>query len=390
MAATMQTPGQQTRRVSQTPTGATAPASARSKRLDYLDALKVALIILVVAHHAGQPYGPTGGLWPVSNPEQALVLGSFFTVNAAFFMGLFFLISAYFVPASFDRKGGATFLKDRFVRLGVPIAGFVLTVAVIVLIHDLVVGGGSVQGFLSVVASLALGEFHLAQLWFVDQLLAFVVLYAVWRLLTARRSIPALPTPGNAAIIGYLVALAVVTFVVRIDYPVDRWVVLLGIMPAEIAHLPQYVSMFVIGLLAYRGRWLSEMPARRGLLWLGIGVTAAVLRYLHPFGDTGGLSLGSLLRSSWEAVVAVGLCLGLIVLFREYVAAPGRLVRLMSPDAYGVYLIQLFVLVPLQFALLTVPAPPLLKFAIVVAISVPVCFALVDLLRHLPGLRAVL
>jgi hypothetical protein len=278
----MQTTGERTRRVSQTSTGATAPASARSKRLDYLDALKVALITLVVAHHPGQPYGPTGGLWPVSNPEQAPVLGSFFTVNAAFFMGLFFLISAYFVPASFDRKGSATFLKGRFVRLGVPIAGFLLTVAVMVLVHDLVVGGGSMQGFLPAVASLALGEFHLAQLWFVDQLLVFVVLYAAWRLLTARWSIPSLPVPGNAAIIGYLVALAVVTFVVRIEYPVDRWVVLLGIMPAEVAHLPQYVSTFVIGLLAYRGRWLSEMPTRMGLQWLGIGVTAAALpRAIH-------------------------------------------------------------------------------------------------------------
>ena len=43
-------------------------------------------------------------------------------VNAAFFMGLFFLISAYFVPSSFERKGTWTFLKDRFLRLGIPFA----------------------------------------------------------------------------------------------------------------------------------------------------------------------------------------------------------------------------------------------------------------------------
>jgi fucose 4-O-acetylase-like acetyltransferase len=390
MAATLQTTGEQTRQVSKTATAAARASPARPKRLDYLDALKVALIALVVAHHAGQPYGPTGGLWPVPNPEQAPILGSFFTVNAAFFMGLFFLISGYFVPASFDRKGGATFVRDRLVRLGVPLAGFLLTVAVLVLVHDLIAGGGSVRGFLPAVASLALGELHLAQLWFVDELLVFVVLYAAWRLLSTRWSIPALPTPGTAAIIAYLVALAVVTFVVRIDYPVDRWVVLFGIMPAEIAHLPQYMSMFVIGLLAYRGQWLSRMPTREGLLWLAIGVIAAVLRYVHPFEDTGGLNPGSLLRSTWEAVVAVGLCIGLIVLFREYVATPGRLVRTASLDTYGVYLIQLFVLVPLQFALLAVPASPQLKFGVVVVISVPVCFVLADLLRRLPGLRAVL
>jgi hypothetical protein len=92
----------------------------RRARLDYLDALKVALTALVIAHYVGQAYGPTGGLWPVSNPEQAPILGSFFAVTASFFMGLFFLVSALFVPASFDCKGSATFLKDRLVRLGVP------------------------------------------------------------------------------------------------------------------------------------------------------------------------------------------------------------------------------------------------------------------------------
>src|ERR1700760_3306895 len=76
-----------------------------SRRLDYLDALKVGLTVLVIAHHAGQPYGPTGGRWPIFDAQRTAVLGPFFAVNAAFFMGLFFLISAYFLPASFDRKG---------------------------------------------------------------------------------------------------------------------------------------------------------------------------------------------------------------------------------------------------------------------------------------------
>src|SRR5438874_6121092 len=100
------------------------PKSARitTARLDYLDGLKVVLTALVIAHHAGQAYGPTGGRWPIFEPERAAILGPFFSVNAAFFMGLFFLISAYFLPASFDRKGASAFLRDRFVRLGIPLA----------------------------------------------------------------------------------------------------------------------------------------------------------------------------------------------------------------------------------------------------------------------------
>src|SRR5215510_8083832 len=97
-------------------------------RLDYLDALKVALTVLVIAHHAGQPYGPTGGRWPVFDDQRAGILGPFFAVNAAFFMGLFFLISAYLLPASFDRKRAPAFLKERFMRLGIPFVVVGLTI----------------------------------------------------------------------------------------------------------------------------------------------------------------------------------------------------------------------------------------------------------------------
>src|SRR5215475_4346458 len=99
---------------------AVEPRKRVAARLDYLDTLKVLLTVLVIAHHAGQPYGPTGGRWPLFDAQRATILGPFFSVNAAFFMGLFFMISAYFLPSSFDRKGVSTFLKDRLLRLGIP------------------------------------------------------------------------------------------------------------------------------------------------------------------------------------------------------------------------------------------------------------------------------
>jgi hypothetical protein len=358
--------------------------------MEYLDALKVALTALVIAHHVGQAYGPTGGLWPVSNPEQATILSSFFAVNASFFMGLFFLISALFVPGSFDRKGSGTFLKDRLVRLGVPIAALVLIVAGLELVRAARLGALNVQDYLLSVLQLAYVDLHLAHLWFVNMLLVFVVLYAAWRLISAKWSIGAQPVPGNLAILGYVLALAVVTFIVRIEYPIDRWVPVLGIMPAEIAHLPQYASMFVIGLLAYRGDWLRKMPTRTGMLWLVIGLGCTLAYVVHPFGQSGGLSLAQLIRSTWEAFVAVGLCLGLVVLFREYVSAPGRLVQNAAPNTYGAYLVQLFVIVPLQMALLSVSAPAVVKFALVAVVSIPVCFLLAEGLRRLPGVQRVL
>ena len=60
-----------------------------------LDNLKVFLTVMVIFHHAGQAYGD-GGDWPYhpSNPAEYMPeIWRFFSTNAAYLMGLFFLIS---------------------------------------------------------------------------------------------------------------------------------------------------------------------------------------------------------------------------------------------------------------------------------------------------------
>ena len=43
-------------------------------------------------------------------------------------MGFLFFLGGLFVPSSYDRKGAARFLRDRFIRLGVPSLLFMLVV----------------------------------------------------------------------------------------------------------------------------------------------------------------------------------------------------------------------------------------------------------------------
>ena len=50
------------------------PVSPENMRLHFIDTLRVGLTLLVVAHHAGQAYGPTGGSWPITNPQSSQLL----------------------------------------------------------------------------------------------------------------------------------------------------------------------------------------------------------------------------------------------------------------------------------------------------------------------------
>ncbi len=97
-------------------------------RLVFVDHLRVALTILVVLHHLSVIYAanyPFYYLEPAYGDVAALVILVLFQLfNQAYFMGFFFLLSGYFVPGSFDRKGPRLFLRDRLLRLGIPLLVF--------------------------------------------------------------------------------------------------------------------------------------------------------------------------------------------------------------------------------------------------------------------------
>src|SRR5262249_4810428 len=240
-------------------------------RLAYLDNLRVALAALVVAHHVGQAYGPTGGAWPIFNPTRAAILGPFFSVNASFFMGLFFLISGYCLPRAYDQKGAHAFLRDRMLRLGVPL--LVVSLGLFLPLRYTLDGHG--QPFLPFLAGY-LRQPEVGHMWFVGHLLIYAVAYTLWRSFRGRvaRATPPSAPPSHVALLAYTLALAAVTFLVRIAFPIDRWVNLAPFVRAEVAHLPQYVSLFVLGIVAERHDWLRQLPSRTGMTWLVIGLGA--------------------------------------------------------------------------------------------------------------------
>lgn len=363
--------------------------SATGQRLSFVQSLRVFLVSLVVAHHAAQPYGPTGGEWPVDDPASNPWLGAFFALNAAFFMGFFFMIAGYFTGGSYDRKGGVAFVRGRLVRLGVPLAIFTFFIWGPVSY----VLGDQPQGFVDFYLFDYIGnwQIEMGHLWFVAQLLAFSLLYALWRALPIKQSERnALSAPTDLAILGYVVFLALIGAVVRSVYPQDTWIWILGLVPAEPAHLPQYVSLFVIGIIAGQGKWFAELDPAIGLRWFLIGTAAfAISRIAGPDVLPAFLDR-QVLWGVLEAFVCVGTILGLLVLFRRHFSEPGRWLSGFDPNVYGVYLIHVFVVVGLQFVLLGLEFPALVKSGIVTALGVVISFGLVASIRRIPGVAQVI
>jgi glucan biosynthesis protein C len=369
-------------------------------RLVFVDVLRVAVIVGVIAHHAGQAYGPTSNEWAVTDTAFSKWFDPFFLVNAAFGMGLMMLLAGYFVPQAYDRKGAGQFFKERWLRIGVPMVVFMLVVQlpVVYLLQDPRLSAGE---FVRSLWDSGWRDAY-AHLWFLGHLLIYSAAYVAWRKVSERHTdVPqrtwALPTHG--AIIGFVAALAFVTWVIRVPFPIDEWIPLFFVVAAEPAHLPQYVALFALGIVAYRGDWLRRLPTRMGMIWLGIGLLASAgvfaARALPPetvakFLAFGGDNWQSLLYSTWEALICVGMVIGLIVFARIAFRRPNRLITVMLAGTYAAYILHIGIVIGLQLGIEGFDLPVFVKFGLVAAFGVLLSFGIGHLSRRVPGLNVIL
>lgn len=376
-------------------------SASKPGRVDFVDAVRVILILLVVAHHSAESY-VTAHPPEVPLPDPPLAHGGIFLwVNAAFFMGLFFFLGGYFTPGSFDRKGAATFLSDRALRLGVPLVlGTILIVPLAGWSHIALDPNLPPVSYWTYVTRDFFGlgpksdywppserwpAFNFGHLWFLEHLLVYAALYAAIRMVV-------LPDdgklwhepPSHLAIATYALLLAATTFIIRIWYPQNRWIAFLHFIQTEPAHLPQYLSLFVIGLLAGPRRWLETMPTRRGLVWFAIGAGLALLAYVlaataTPTGAAADDAWRELRRCTAEAFICTGMCVGLPVLSRQLALGAGRVWQTLGRNVFAIYVFHFPFVLLLQWALIEAPMPKLMRLLVTVIGAILATFAFTEL-----------
>ena len=393
-----------------------APA-AKSTRLFFLDHLRAFLIILVIMGHLAITYGAIGTFYyhDTTNTLTSYVLTILVMIGQAFSMGLFFLISAYFTPGAYDRKGTGPFLRDRLLRLGLPLLIYDILIEPFVVYMAAGFPGSYWHFYTTYLLSLrGIGQ---GPVWFIELLLIFVVCYALWRVCsswwlhahpskaTPTQSIPSAHThayPTTREMLLFIVGLALLTFVVRIWFPENWW---FGPLNLNVAYIPQYLSLFIVGLVASRRGWFTKIPDAVGKRWFWVALFDFVFLMLSfvlvvIVGLAGGLAGGinaflgglhwqALVYSFWEAIMCVSLCTGLLVFFRKHVNRQGRVWNFLSANAYAAYIFHPIILVSLAYGLHFVMLYPLLKYGLAVLIAVPCCFVLGALVRMLPYARRI-
>lgn len=348
-------------------------AAARADRLFFFDNLRVVAMALVIMQHVGQVYGPTEGVWMIPpQANTAFILDPFFTVNRSFGMSLFFMIAGYFAVLSCDKKGPGPFLKDRALRLGLPLLGWAVFMALVQMFLMPTPATGYVLGIP--------WPIEVAHMWFVQHLLIFCAVYAV-----ARMALPARPLPDKAsrvppgwAIVLFTLGLAFASALVRIWFDMDEWVYLLGVVKLQPFDLPRDLALFIVGMLAARRNWIMRFPTKSGRLWLGIGLILAAgwyaFRLALPAGVEADERLVGGLFTLWESFLCVSMCIGLTALFRDLWNSAGALIKKAAQGQYATYVFHIGVVLLFQWLAMPLIAPPLAKFLLVSLFAVPVSF----------------
>jgi glucan biosynthesis protein C len=380
----------------------TAPQKVSRSRLIFADNLRTALVVLVVLHHLAVIYGANIGFYYVepaySQVLALLLLVIFQLLNQAYFMGFFFLISGYFTPGSFERKGLRAFVKDRLIRLGLPLLVFMFVLNPLTFYIGVPHIDASLLAKAAITLPLTWQDYSqfigTGPLWFVAMLLAFDFTYAAWRVATRNRPAPSRKDsslPNYRMILAYVVALALASYLIRIVVPIATYVLSFP----TLAYLPQYLSFFAIGIMAYRHNWLRTIPSRMGKLGFGVALVATLTLFPVALLRGGADFLGggywqSAVNALWDSTFAVGMVLGLITFFRRRFDYPSRLGHFLSQHSYAVFVIHIPVIVSLAVAMQGIHLEQLFKFGLAAVIGVPLCFGAAYLVREIPLVDRVL
>lgn len=361
----------------------TESASAAVGRLHGLDALRGIMMVVVVIGHSACAYAIAIPDWPiVYQPSIPLSLVPYF--NMIFGITVFLLISGFAGRAQCERRGDLQFLKDRALRIALPLAVFwpIVRYAYAAMSawgdHKIRASGGVPPPHPWNDALLSW-----AHLWFLLLLFQLCVLaYGVRRL----------PLAGIMPIVDRAVAAMFATrlapFVLAIPFTlattfVTGWIPWFGMPTPAIGFIPNifafsaYATAFAAGWVLHRQpeylRGLKNVCISNLLIGFAIMPAQFALMWFMPPQDPTPILWRFALGGSY-ALMTWFLSLGLLGAALRWLDRPGTIMSALNASAYWIFLVHMPLVWAIQIALFGVPGPAEGKFLLNVIVTLTVLY----------------
>lgn len=396
-----------------------SPASAPQIEGDYnlsIGYLRAFITLLVLAHHAMLAYCPFAPQPPVSLSAQPRWWQAFPVVDTArwsgfsllvgfndvFMMSLMFFLSGLFVWNSLQRKGNARFLRDRFLRLGLPFV-FVAALIAPLAYYPAFLQTGATSGFAGYARVwLSLGNWPTGPAWFVWVLLAFdclaVLLTLSWPQWGERLG-RLMASAGPLKFFALLAALSAVAYIpMELAFNPLSWAAL-GPFTFQTSRILHYLVYFLIGagvgaygvnrgVLAPDGKLARRWPLWLLRSWFAFAIVAilAIIASTTKIGSRGWETAGDVAFS----LSCAASCLAALATFVRFARSRVKLFDSLRDNAYGMYLVHYAFVSWLQYSLLPALLPGVVKGCLVFLGTVALSWGTVALLRRVPVIARVI
>jgi glucans biosynthesis protein C len=378
-----------------------------------LQNLRAIVIVIVIAFHSALAYLATLPAapyafdqapfrWqasPIIDSQRWFGFDLFCAWQDVSLMSLMFFLSGVFVPGSLARKGGAEFLLARVVRTGAPLAAvivFVIPVAYYPAYHVTAADPGVADFWQHWIA---LPFWPFGPQWFLGQLLVLSIVAA--GLHTYAPAFGAVLTKSAARLSAHplqffaaLIAASALTYVpLATIFSPWAWVNE-GLLSFQISRPLHYTVYFLAGwalgahglgrgLLSTDGplvrHWVRWAVAAVAGFMLWAGLTSLTL-------DDAPVSLLIRIASAMAYVIACATgCLVFLAICLRFATVRHQALDSLSNHAYSMYLNHYVFVVWLQFAVLGLDAPGLIKAGIVFVVSIALSWSVAAAIGRVAG-----
>jgi surface polysaccharide O-acyltransferase-like enzyme len=368
-------------------------------KLVYINNIKILLTILVVLHHTFIAYSTSDG-WYYTQPTSILgvliPIKMFISVNQSFFMGFFFMLAAYFTDSSFTKKGTFKFVADRLIRLGIPLIFYALVISPFT---SYLVYYFALEHHITFLQYLSGFDswIDFGVMWFVLALLLFTFIYVLLKTVFKISFQNSLPVPTSRTILLFAFALGLVSFAVRIIFPV-YWV--LEPFGFKLGHFPQYIVFFIIGLLASKNNWFEQLSEKTRkhltlsswlcLLFFPVFFIIRITVKMPVEWYSGGFHWQQLLYTIWEQWIGLSILTVLLIKGRTKWNKSTPLLTKLSRYSFATYIFHPIVIVAFTLAIRNWNIDPAIKLLVVSPLIVAASFALGGLLVLIPGVKKII
>lgn len=353
------------------------------ERLHALDAVRAGALLLGVAFHAAMTFLPGPQIWVVRDTSSE-GLSLFFFVAHIFRMTTFFVIAGYFGRMLIGRRGTGGFVRNRLVRITLPLLVF-WPIVMAGIIGCFIWGAAAMNGGTLPAAPPpplpTLATFPLTHLWFLYMLtLLYAAALAIRGLVALldrdRRLGESVIDPAMRMLVATPAAALLLAAPLAIAFAFKQgWFAWGGIPTPDTGFVPNLTAAIGFGT-AFAFGWLLQR--QRSLLagierWWSVQLVAAVAltavcRWLlgesSPYAPIaeGGIKP---LYAACYALAIWSWTLGLIGAAMRFLNKERRSLRYVADASYWIYLIHMPVVMALQVWIFPLALPALAKWGIV-------------------------